>query len=297
MIHLLKSFALPDFPSGSSINYHDEKFYLIGDDANTILILDREYHQIDSWTLFSFAEKRIPKPAKVDLEASTIITVDGYDHLLIAGSGATPQREQLILIPLSGLENTCKPLIIHNHIFVQRLQAMGIDTINIEGITSVGKNLILSNRSNRKNNSNHLIITAIDFWKHQAEAELKIMPIHIPVINNDAPGVSEICYVASEDLLLLTFSSELTDNAYDDGAIGNSYLGCIYHITRKIQQPTLAIDSIFNLTDIHSDFKNEKIEGVCVESIFGNTLILHLVSDNDLGESKLFKLSLTLPLN
>jgi hypothetical protein len=44
----LSSLLLTDFPSGSSINYYDGKLFLVGDDANDILILDTDYKKIDS---------------------------------------------------------------------------------------------------------------------------------------------------------------------------------------------------------------------------------------------------------
>ena len=54
------------------------------------------------------------------------------------------------------------------------------------------------------------------------------------------------------------------------------------------------MDQLINLSEVHVDFRNEKIEGLCVEVAQENTLILHLISDNDNGESKLFKVKLKL---
>lgn len=106
IIELLKSHLLPRFPSGSSINYRDEKLYLVGEHATDILILDKEYHEIDSKRLLNFPGKRIPKPVKPDLEASTFISPNGENHLLILGSASTPKREKIFLIPYpdSGLD-------------------------------------------------------------------------------------------------------------------------------------------------------------------------------------------------
>jgi len=70
-IQLLKFLLLVDFPSGSSINYYDNKLYLVGDDATHILILDNDYRKVDSIKLFDNLEKRISKSQKTDLEAST----------------------------------------------------------------------------------------------------------------------------------------------------------------------------------------------------------------------------------
>ncbi|HTF19280.1 MAG TPA: hypothetical protein VK658_14460, partial [Chryseolinea sp.] len=137
-------------------------------------------------------------------------------------------------------------------------------------------------------------ITEVDFWERQASALLKIVPVKIPVVADDAPSVSELCYVDKLDMLLMVLSSEHTSNAYDDGIIGNSYIGWIENITGKMQAPILTIDQIVSLTSVHRDFNNEKVEGLCVETVNGMELTLHLVSDNDNGESKLFKIGMTL---
>jgi hypothetical protein len=294
-IELLKSVELHYFPSGSSINYCNEKLFLIGDDANDILVLNRDYQQVDSIPLFNFSEKRIPKPLKSDLEASTFITIKDQDYLLILGSAATKQRERVIVIPFlqTGL-SMLQSRTINNEVFMHRLKSKGIDEVNIEGATVVENYLVMSNRGNKKKSTNHFIITEVDFWERQAEASLSVVSIEMPPACHDHPGVSEVCYVETKDMLLITFSSELTDNAYDDGAIGNSYMGWVYNMKQKIQQHSLVVDQIVNLTEVHSDFENEKIEGICVESVLDNTLILHLISDNDQGESKLFNVKMTI---
>ena len=46
---------------------------------------------------------------------------------------------------------------------------------------------------------------------------------------------------------------------------------------------------MINLSDASNEFKNQKIEGICVERVSDDELLLHLISDNDNGESKLFK--------
>jgi hypothetical protein len=294
-LELLSSFLLPDFPSGSSINCYDGKLILVGDDANTIVVLRTDYEKDYEKKLFDFKEKRIPKAVKTDLEASTFATINGTDYLLIFGSASTEQRKKVILIPFLGSDlDITRMRSVRDEAFINRLVANGIHEVNIEGATTIGKQLLLSNRGNQKNITNHFIIAEIGFWDNPFEAAVRILPVHIPEVLNDVPGVSEVCYIEALDLLLTTFSSELTSNAYDDGAIGSSYIGVSQMVSQKMSNPFLLVDSMTNLTDVHAAFKNEKIEGICVESINGNTLTLHLISDNDQGQSKLFKLKMIL---
>jgi hypothetical protein len=95
-------------------------------------------------------------------------------------------------------------------------------------------------------------------------------------------------------MLLITLTSEAVDNAYDDGAIGDSYIGWINDASVKLKAHELKIDKIINLADVNTVFKKEKIEGICVESVTTSEVVLHLISDNDAGESGLFKIKLSL---
>jgi len=297
-IALLRSVLLTDFPSGSSINYYNGKLYLIGDDANNLLVLDNSYQQVDSIPLFDFPVKRIPKSQKADFETSTLIEVDGVMKILILGSASREERKKAILLPIMNPDpDKNKPFLpfFYNAPFFEQLRARDIEEINIEGATTIGDNLILGNRGNTANPKNHLILINNVFSKTQSKAVFFVSKLVQPVQLPGFAGVSELCYIESKDILLFTFSSETTTNSYDDGAIGNSYLGWIYDATHKLQYPELILDEIINLPDIDKDFENEKIEGICVEAVNGNELILHLVSDNDGGESKLFNVKVVLP--
>lgn len=295
-VELIKSQTLPDFPSGSSINYCNRQLYLIGDDAHAVLILDEQYATIDSIQLFAHIEKRIPKKEKADLEASTFLIVDGVEYLLILGSGSKRLRKKIHLIPYEmSLLNIANSTSIDTDTFIDRVKSCGVDEINFEGITRVDGSLIISNRGNRANIANHIIITESEFWNNQAQAALRIVPLQVPSSSGNVPGVSELYYEESLDLLLIALSSEDTTNAYDDGAIGDSYIGWIKDFKGKMTTSALTMDGIICLPDIHFDFEREKIEGLCVEMIEDSSLIIHLISDNDLGESKLFKVKMQIP--
>jgi hypothetical protein len=294
-IKLLKSLHLPGFPSGSSINFHHDRFYVIGDDSTNILVLDKQYQHLNSIHLFDHPEKRIPKVDKVDLEGSTVIKSDGVDSLLIVGSASRKNRKRIIKVPLTNPGETPNGLehsIIKTKDFVKRIKNQGIEEVNIEGVTIAGTNLLLANRGNRTNEQNHLFLTTNNFWEDQDTADLQIIKLDLPSHQSENPGLSEICYLGDLDILLLTLTSENTANAYDDGEIGDSYLGLVNHASSKLKEGNLMIDVLVNLTEAAPQFKAQKIEGVCVESANEDSMVLHLVSDNDLGESTLFKVEL-----
>ena len=291
-MQLLQFLLLANFPSGSSINYYENKLYLLGDDARVILILDPHYNAVDSMRLFDYPEKRISKSQKVDLESSAIVTITGNKHLLALGSASTNDRKKTFLVPLTGdgAIDHGKP-VVSNSIttFVDRLSSRGAKVVNIEGASVMHHGLILANRGNRNYPKNHLIVTEQDFWNRQKEAMLRVIPIELVGTQSEFLGISELCYVESKDMFLFTFTTELTNNAYDDGMIGNSYIGWVNNVTAKLKKAKLSLDGLVNLSDASNEFKNQKIEGICVERVNDNELLLHLISDNDNGESKLFK--------
>jgi hypothetical protein len=296
-VQLLQFLLLANFPSGSSINYYENKLFLLGDDARTILVLDKSYRAIDSIRLFDYPEKRIPKSKKADLESSAIVTVAGVRHLLALGSASTEDRKRFLLIPLTsdGLIDHSKPLLTDTmKEFIARVTKAGINEVNLEGAFVREDNLILANRGNRNSPKNHLIVTEGNFWVRQKEAALRILPIELPGSRGEFLGISELCYLKSKDVFLFTFTSEATTNAYDDGVIGSSYIGWISNAATKLTHAKLNLDGMINLSEVNREFKSQKIEGLCVEWADNDEILLHLISDNDNGESKLFKVLLKL---
>ena len=295
-IRLLHTLLLPDFPSASAVEYFEDRLYLVGDDATCIMVLDRDYGLIKSIPVIAAPGKRIPKKEKPDFEASALIQLHGKHYLMASGSLATEKRQKILLVALEEEATTVQHLDYPGS-FIAQLLASGINELNIEGATVVGSRLLLSNRGNDTFPVNQLIVTCNGFWESVVPDQLSVLPLTLLTSTPVFAGVSELCYVPGMDLLLCTLSSEATTNAYDDGAIGDSYIGWISNISQKLSGTSLVIEEWLNLSTAHPAFNTEKIEGICLESTTDNTLLLHLVSDNDGGESRLFKVALTFTPN
>lgn len=292
-VELLNTSELNDFPSGSSINFHNGQLFLVGDDSQHLLILDRQYKKIDSLRLFSHSGKRIPKKEKADLEASTFLNIDGTNHLLLMGSGSKPLRKTVHLIPFQNERpDVTRSRVINTSAFVDRAASSGIDEINFEGVANTGVGLVICNRGNRNKVNNHLVITEPYFWKDQHTVKLHAISLRTLIEDGKMPGVSEVYYEKSLDLLLVALTNEETTNAIDDGAIGNSYISWISDFSKKVNEGDLTTDGSVCLPDVSTEFEGEKIEGFCVEYIADKTMLLHMISDNDNGESKLFKIKM-----
>src|SRR6188768_2086511 len=138
---------LNDYPSASSIEYYDEKLYLMGDDATKLLVLDTDLNIVDSIPIILYPWNRIPKDIKPDLEASAL----SGDNLFLFGSGSlSPYRNfawkhnlktpvsdgWTVYPPLSALQDTVTVLQDNDGINLEPLfikaKELGIEQINIE---------------------------------------------------------------------------------------------------------------------------------------------------------------------
>ncbi len=91
-------------------------------------------------------------------------------------------------------------------------------------------------------------------------------------------------------MLLFTASIEDTPDAYQDGVIGDSFIGYISNITSKLNDSAVTPDKLINLSGVLKLKGDNKIESVTAEQATKSELILHLAADNDNGESTLFKI-------
>lgn len=273
-----------EYPSGSGIEYFDGQVYLAGDDAADVLIMDKKWRELGRIKIFENFDDRIPKDVKSDLEATTVLFVNEVPHLLIVGSGSRePHRNKAILVNLHS--NNFADYNVE--IFYNRLKESGIHDLNIESAAVVEDLLILGNRGNKKNETNHIIITQPDFWKQPENAEIRIIPIEL---EDDFAELSGLSYSPKNDTLLFTASKEERDNSYDDGKIGESYFGVIENAYRKLYRKKVKITEQVKLSDLYEEFKGQKVESVCIQSDKTGRMKVHLVADNDRGGSFLFKI-------
>ena len=288
-LELLDFIELDNYPSGSGIEFYDDKIYIVGDDSRDLLVMHKKWSKPSLVNLFDTPEKRIPKATKSDLEAMTVLSVDKKPHLLIIGSGSTDKRNKALLLNLKNNGTRWLDLTV----FYNRIKAAGIPELNIEGIAEVYDYLVMVNRGNATHPNNHLIITRSDFWKDQEKASLQTVLVDFE--NVDAAGlqlgVSGLTYSDKHEDLFLTISTEDTPNSTDDGKIGKSYLAIIENLYRKIgrEKEKIKINHLIDLTAADKQFEGYKIESVCIQSEKDHSVKLQLVADNDLGKTFLFK--------
>ena len=267
-----------DYPSGSTICFMNDLFYIMGDDASQILILNDKLVEVERVPLFPKDENiRIPKATKADIEASVVIRQNGIDCILFLGSGSvSPHRDYAYLFEPES-KNIRR---IDFSDFYDQLRNQ-FAHLNIEAATMLGKSLALGIRANRSNPDNYIALAIPG--KLSPEFQRTVL-LKLPV---EHTGISGMDYDGERDILFITFSSENTSNSYDDGEIGESYLALIQEAADQIQKSELYISSLIKLSDLGPEFKFQKVEAV---SLTGDNRQLLMVADNDQGNTNLFRI-------
>jgi hypothetical protein len=281
--------TLNNYPSGSGITYLNNRIYLIGDDAGYLLITDTAFKIIDSIKLIESVQKRIPKELKPDLEGAALVSVNKQPKILLVGSGSLkPYRNSGWLINPFNKEKRELDL----NTFYNRIRNGGIDALNIEGVATISRGIVLASRGNKSFPANYLIFTSDGFWDSQDSVEIKKCKVGINTDSASFQGVSGLEYSKASDQLLLTVSTENTNNTTDDGAIGKSFLWIINNISAKKNMMALNPNKIIDLEALDKRFKGHKIESVCIATEDRKKMQLVLVADDDKGTSIFFNVTI-----
>lgn len=286
ILKLLQSKQI-NYPSGSALEFYNDEFFVVGDDINYILCLDKAFHETRKIKLFEFDGIRIPKADKPDLESATILN----DILYILGSGSKmPQRTYAFTVNLRD-ESIAKKSM---HSFFSKIESQKIiQEINIEGFANYKDRLLFFNRGNTPE-PNYLIITSLAIFENSDVNDLRIIPIEIGKLNGVNLGISGACIDEQNDILFITASAEDTNNAYDDGAILGSVIGIVPNFSTKLNTHSLEIKAVIKLDEANDVFLEQKIEAICITEQFENKYQIALVADNDDGKSVLFGIELTI---
>lgn len=288
-VKLIDQKEIRNFPSGSALEFFDDRLYVVGDDAKQVLILTKRWKELGRIPMFEHPDARIPKDEKADLEASALVRKGDVPTLLLLGSGSLAQHRNkcfLVNVQDESMEE------INLQVFYDRIRHEGIPELNIEAASVVNEYMIFCNRGNLTHRENHFIITKQEFWKNQEQVELIVLPFDLDLPGEEVVGVSGLTFSIKNDWLIFTASTEITDSAYKDGDIGESYIGIIENASRKIGRKKMKVNHLMPLSAVNKAFREKKIESVCIQKDKSSKLKLHLVADNDTGITYLFKIRL-----
>ncbi len=274
----LSSRIADSYPSGSTVCYVHDRFYVMGDDASELLVLNNDLSEEERISVFQKGpEIRAPKLLKADIESSVVIDFEQKPAILFLGSGSvSPHRDSAFLLEPGSRQVRRWDMMA----FYNRLRKEFKD-LNIEAATRIDQELLLGIRGNTTFKDNYIALAHIN---GSAITYKRKCMLKLPLNN---AGISGMDYDESGDILFITFSSEDTPNSFDDGEIGDSFLAIIFNARQSLKEDELTINRMIKLSDLSPEFNGQKIESV---SLTANMRELLLVADDDKGNTRLFKI-------
>lgn len=235
-LHIERRTTLSDITSLSGVVCWQGLIYLIGDDSTTLYKLKDNLEIHTRVTLFGEQDQRLAKKDKSDLEAMSFLSINGYPHLLLMGSGSvTPQRDVAFLVKLPTAYNrkhlVWRISLVEFYRLLRSNEMITTNELNIEGLSVGPRFTWLANRGNQSGAQNTaLLFDSLEFIEFiQGHTEgvpfPQVLPLELPFINN-APayftGLDEY-----DQQLFFTASAEDSPNAYEDGKVSGSMIGVL----------------------------------------------------------------------
>jgi hypothetical protein len=284
-LKLLDYKDLPDIPAGSNLEFYNDHVYLVDDDASDMVIMNKKWQVESTNKLLQNGEATVPK-YKSDFEATTIVDINSIPRLLVLGFDANDNKHKAILVNLDNL--TKEEFDITE--FYNRLKAQ-VGIINIESAAVVLGKLVLCNRDHKRAPENHIIVTDVDFWKHQDVAQITTISFDLPETPKEVVGLSGLTYSYKNDWLVATLLSE---NGHDgeNKAAGDSYLAVIENASRKVVRKKMKVNAMFHLSETDKSFTGYNIQSVGIRTEKSQRLKLQLLADNNAGVNAVFTVRL-----
>ncbi|MEN8137374.1 MAG: hypothetical protein ABFR62_03000 [Bacteroidota bacterium] len=281
-----------EIPSGSGIVFHNDEYFIIGDDSPWLYKYEDE--TIEKKTLISYKHKtsqgRVDKKKKADFEDIDIVNYNKKEYLFVVSSGSKKLYRDTVFVL-----NAVNPEII---LFKKNIRPLydkmkkkaGLKKVNIEGFTSDENQVYFAHRGNHDRN----VIFKIDkkkFFdfiqdKNKKTPDFRVLSIQLPTDEGMQAGFSSLQFVKEINSLLFTASLEGSKDAYNDGEIKGSYIGILpINEPHKITTTPLMKDRKFVIT---------KLEGITVYEFdaSNNEIKAIAVSDNDDGKTEIFNIKI-----
>ena len=284
---------LSEVPSASGLEHIGDDYYVIGDNAPWVFVLDRSFHMTSKFSLGTYSSTEgevMSKSAKHDFEAMTEMKWNGDDYLFIFGSGSKqPYRFEGKLIDLANIEVVQTYSLQKFYEILREEAKLNPEELNIEAAATLNGKLYLFNRG-----KNRIIVINEDrfmeFISGKSESlKLKSYSIDLPQMNEVKAGFSGAVGDNRNDRILFTASVENTDDWVQDGEILGSFIGVID--VKYLQQHYAPETVQIKTKNGKFDFKTESISIVETK---GDTYKCAVVTDNDGRHSELLEIVLSI---
>jgi hypothetical protein len=205
--------------------------------------------------------------------------------LLQLGGGSEESLNKGLLFNL--LTRTTEPLDLS--VFYTRIKESGLEDLNIQGVTILHDKLILSTNGSELHPGNHFIITTVDFWKNQEDAEIQIERIEW----EDNPGrtmkIYGLTYSYKNDWLIVSVVPEGIDKSGEETTFDN-YIAVMENALRKTIRKKIKLNNPVNLSKNHKSFKGITMKFHCLQSEKDGRVKMLFLGESEKGKNFLFKI-------
>lgn len=234
---ILKSTLLPDIPSVSGVEVVEGMIYMIGDNSPFLFCFDPFLNLKTKVKLYEAEQhrsERVLKASKAGLWSMTSFKINGYNHLVIFGSGnLSPQGDKGFLVKLPTPFNR-KHLVWERtlkewyDLFRLNPEVVPNGILSIEAAAMTGDLLSLLNRETKTSSHSILTVPKDEFVEFiQGHTQGVPFPSVIPVRLSRDNGLESDFSGATifENKVFICISGEDTTSGYDDGPVGIGYIG------------------------------------------------------------------------
>jgi hypothetical protein len=309
-ISIVRKATLEEVASASAVEVVDGIIYILSDDSSCLYKIKHDLTILDKIFLYQTSadnKEKIAKPEKADLECMGQLSINGYKHLLLLGSGSrSPQRDKGFLIKLPTNYNRKHLVWEVNLASMYNLlrshdEVSTNDQINLEGLAFGEDNVYVLNRGNGTGSHNVVLsFNKIEFIEYiQGHTEAVPFPsvrkVELPAIAGIKTGFTGADFF--DNHFWITCSAEDTPNSYDDGEVKGSMLGILeitHENTGRFMEEVIRLKTISSFIERNELFSG-KIESVSVyeKDDKGNYTAI-AVTDNDGKPSDLLLLDIKL---
>ena len=277
-----------DVPSASGLAARGNFFYAVGDDAQWLFELDRNFNVTDKQLIKSYpldANGRINKKVKPDFEAMAQFRQGKQTWSLVLGSGSKAEvREVGFLLSSDRITKHERSL---SSLYSQLKAASGATELNIEGLAltgNAGSNAIYAVKQSE--------LVEYMFGKLDRLSKVDVFHVKLPTVAGFEAGLSGGDNWAKNNSLVYTASVEATGDSYNDGQILGSFVGVIpLNQLKKGEVLDLSATSV-PMLDQGGRVIITKAESLAITQSEEDEIEGAIASDNDDGTSQFFRFKL-----
>lgn len=293
---IIRRLLIKNIPSASGIEVWKNQLYVIGDDASHLFVLDDRYKLLQKIELFTpekLKKKRIPKKHKADLEAMTLIELDGRKFFVMAGSGSKEKRDRVFVYEIASGQPAKEFSLKALYELLRNPAWIGEARLNIEAMATDETYIYLFQRGNISGRNVVFRFVKGDFFSFLTQGsgaipKPDVFQYTLPSEQGLLAGFSGACWFKEKNVLLFSASIENTADEINDGEVLGSYVGVL---PLPMREEHISLEKITE----KSNWYKGKMESLAFlgKKDEGKYRLL-AVTDNDDGTSELLELDLSL---